>query len=547
MTPLRFSSVNSIWLGGSLLIAGCIALPIAVVLITLVDPSSDVWSHLKHTVLAEYLTTTTTLILLVGFAASLLGVSLAWLCTMTDFPGRAFFSWALVLPLAIPAYVVAYVFTDSLEFAGPIQTNLRLLTGWQFGDYYFPQIRSVGGAAMVLTLALYPYVYLFARSAFLQQSATYFEAARVLGASSFVAFWRIALPSARPAIAGGVALVLMETIADYGVADYFGITTFTTGIFRTWYGLGDKHGAMQLAAYLFTFALALVLLELLARRGRVSNPARNSQPVNRMSLPLGRQWVACLSCALVFTAAFAYPIATLAFYAVTEGDPRIGHSFSGYIANSFTVGSISAVVALALALWLVYAERLNDHWLTKTLTRIASLGYALPGAVLGLGLLIPLTNLDRSLAHFLKTHFNLETGLLLTGSITALVLVYVARFLTVAYNACHGGMAKIHLHLDDAARSLGATPWRVLREVHIPLLRPAVFSALILVFIDVLKELPATLILRPFNFETLATRAYRLAADERLAEASTAALMIVVLSLIPVVVLGLRLGKERQG
>ena len=527
--------MNRLWSIGAWGVAALVGAPLLVVAAALVTPASANWPHLAETVLADYVVNTVLLMLAVGVLAGVVGIVTAWAIATRDFPGRRLLSWALVLPLAAPAYVVAYVYTDLLEFAGPVQTALR-----EMGvSAPLPPVRSLGGAAIVLGLVLYPYVYLLARTAFASQAAPLFEAARVLGTRPWHAFSAIALPAARPAIAGGMALAMMEAVADFGVVEYFGVATFTTGIFRTWFALGDRAAALQLAAWLFVIVALLVFAERVARRGSTGNPVARNAPPPLAPLAGWRGWLAAGACALPLLLGFVVPVAVLARYAVLVGDPLLGHRFLSFVQASCGVAGTSALLAALLALLLTYGERLSRHPGTTLAVRTATLGYALPGAMLAVGVLVPLTAIDKSLARFLNAQFDLNAGLLLTGTVAALLFAYLVRFLTVAYNACHGGLEKIHLRLDDAARCLGATPHRVLREVHVPLMRGAVASAVLLVFIDVMKELPATLILRPFNFETLATRVYRLASDERLAEASTAALAIVLVGVAPALLLGI--------
>jgi len=444
----------------------------------------------------------------------------------------SFFYWRR-LPLAAPAYAIAYVYTDWLDFSGPVQTSLRSWFSWQAGDYYFPELRSLPGAALMLTLVLYPYVYLLARATFVRQSSALFDAARALGCGPVRAFLTVALPTARPAIAGGIALVLMETVADFGVVEYFGVATFTTGIFRTWYAMGDQLAAMQLAAWLFLVVLILVLVEYFARRGRVANPTGHLPAPRKVQLQGLMAWLACLACALPVLFGFVLPLYLLVSHHLTTGDPLLGRNFLDFVFASFRVAGIAALIATFCALVLGYTQRERNSRLGGFAVRLSSLGYAMPGAVLGLAVLVPLSGFDRWLAGVARDQFGINSGLLLTGTVAALVFAYVVRFLTAAYNAVDSGLAQVSPQLDAVGRTLGARPGRLVREVHLPLLRPAVLTAALLVFIDVLKELPATLILRPFNFETLATRAYRLASDERIAEASTAALVIVLLGLLP--------------
>ncbi|HAH81057.1 MAG TPA: iron ABC transporter permease, partial [Gammaproteobacteria bacterium] len=451
------------------------------------------------------------------------------------FPGSGWLGVALILPLAAPAYVVGYVYADLFDATGPVQGMLRSLAGVQLGGYYFPAVRSLCGAGFVIALVLYPYVYLLAKTSFQSQAGALYESARVLGMGRSQVFWRVAVPVARPAIIGGLALVMMETIADYGVAEHFGVPTFTTGIFRTWYAMGEHDAALKLAGCLFLLVAVLVVLEQSARRGERFNPL--SRNVAAEKIPLGgvAGLLAAGLCLLPVLGGFIVPVGTLLWYAVAQGDPLLGRGFYVYGLNSISVAVVAAGVCAAVALLLNYAARLRrDRWLNLGV-RLATLGYALPGMVLAVGVLLPLTYIDRALAQYLTESLGRPVGLLLTGSIFALVLVYVARFLTVAFNSTQTAMHQLHPQLDAVARTLGNSPAGVLRRVHLPLLRPAVLSGLLLVFIDVMKELPATLILRPFNFETLATRVYRLASDERLSEASTAAVIIVALGLLPTI------------
>ncbi len=514
-------------------IAVPVAVPIAAVLLTFFAPTTQVWQHLYESVLIEYVTNTVVLLVLVGVMATTFGVSTAWIVATQDFTGRAWLAWLLMVPIAAPAYVVAYAYADLLAYTGPIQSVLRELA-WT--DSPIPSIRSLSGAAFILSITLYPYIYLFAYNAFSQQAQPLAEAARTLGAGPKRAFFRVALPHARPAIAGGTALVLMESAADFGVVDFFGVPTLTNGIFRTWYAQGEHLAAMQLAAWLFVVVAVLVVMEQIARRGSYANPvSRNAaaQRTRQRGLPGFFCWLVCM---LPLTLGFVIPATVLLWHTFTVGDPLLGPRFVGYITNTLAVAGTAAVLATLCAVLLTYANRHQQSRGSRFLNmsvRLATLGYAVPGMVLAVGLIGPMTHLDKWLAANINPILGLPQVLLITGSAAGLIFVYLARFLTVAYNSCDSGMARIHNNYDNAARSLGAKPLRILRHIHLPIMAPAVLTALLLVFVDVVKELPATLILRPFNFETLATRAYRLASDERIAEASTAALLIVMVGLIP--------------
>lgn len=522
-------------------LAGMMAIPIIAVLWALFAASNTATQHIFSTTLPTYILNSVSLMVLVGIIASTIGISTAWLITATSFPGRRILSWALVLPLAAPAYIVAYLYTDLLEFSGPVQSSLRAVTGWSASDYWFPPIRSLLGAALMLGLVLYPYIYLLCRAAFAAQSRSQFQAARALGLNPSQAFLRIVLPGARPAIAGGLALVLMETLADFGVADYFAIPTFSTGIFRTWLAMGEPLGAMKLAGVMLLFVFLLVGLEALGRRGSVSSVDRLSRSDALFSLRGWRAASAIIACSLPVILGFILPMTVLIWLTIGGGDTQPLSAIADYAWNSTRLAVLVAVIATVIALFFAYIERqrkaATGRSLFRVSLRVATLGYALPGALLAIGLLGPIGAIDQDLTRWSRATFGFNHGLLLSGTIALLTYALVIRFLTVSYNSVASGMAKLPPNMDSAARSLGAGPWVVVRDIHRPLMIRSLLAGISLVFIDVMRELPATLILRPFNFETLATRVYRLASDERLAEASTSALIIVLLGLLPVIVL----------
>ncbi len=536
------------WTLAALALAALAGLPIAAIGWAALSGAGTSGSlgALAETVLPTYIANTALLMLLAGGIAAVVGTGCAWLVAATRFPGRSVLGWALVLPLALPAYLAAYIYADMLDFAGPVQSALRAATGWGAENYWFPDIRSLGGGALVLGLVLYPYVYLLARTAFATQSLTQFRAARSLGANPARAFWLVALPAARPAIAGGLALVLMEVLADFGVAEYFAIPTFSTGIFRSWLAMGDKAAALQLAAVMLVFVIALVTWEARTRAGRSdSRDGLAARPTNEplvalSSLGKGLAFVACLLPVLL---GFALPAGYLASLALSDTAQAAAGALSTYIRGSLWLGMATALLCLAAALLLAFARARSGSKVTASAIRLATLGYALPGALLAVGLLAPLGAFDQSLTRFARDSFGWSGGLLLTGTSAVLVYALSVRFLTVAYNAVSSGLTRIPPALDAAARSLGAGPARVLARIYAPLLAPSLAGAAALVFIDTLRELPATLILRPFNLETLATRTYRLASDERLVEAAIPALILLAAGLLPVLVLN-RLGKR---
>jgi iron(III) transport system permease protein len=511
------------------------------------------WGHLAATVLPEYILNSLLLSAGVGLGVAVVGVATAWLTAMTEFPGRRAFDWALLLPLAMPAYVMAYVYTDLLQFVGPVQTALRETFGWRRGDYWFPEIRSLGGAIPMFVCVLYPYVYLLARTAFLERGSGTFEAARSLGFSPWGAFLRVSLPLARPAVAAGVALVLMETLADYGTVAYFAVPTFTTGIYRAWFSLGDRVAAAQLAGALLAFVLLLLVLER-ASRGRARFHETGRRRGERRPLSGWHAWAASLVCLLPLLFGFLLPGGLLFHLALGEGDSEFGLRYGVLAQNSLLVAGVSALLAVACALLLAYGLRLAQERrgglgapLARAANRIVGLGYAVPGSVIAVGVLIPVTRLDHWLAALWLEWFGANPGLILTGGIAALVYAYLARFLAIALHTVESGLARVTPSMDAAAKSLGCGPAETLRRVHMPLLRGSLFSAGLLVFVDVMKELPATLVMRPFNFDTLATQTYTLAADERLAEASTTALAIVAVGLLPVFLLARQISKGKTG
>lgn len=524
-------------------------LPVASVGLNLfVGGTSETWTHLAQTVLPEYIANSLWMCLGVGLGVGLLGVTTAWLTSMHEFPGRRIFEWAMVLPLAMPAYVMAYVYTDFLQFVGPVQTTLREWFGWEHGDYWFPDIRTLPGAILMFVCVLYPYVYLLVRTAFLERASGMLEAARTLGMGPWRAFFAVSLPLARPAIVAGVALALMETLADYGTVAYFAVNTFTTGIYRAWFSLGDRVAAAQLAAMLLGFVLFLLMAERVSRgRARYHNTTGRNRPMAGAHLTGIKALLAVLVCSLPLILGFILPAVLLLKMALTEGDAQFGERFFVLSRNSFVLAGTTAAIGVLLALLMAYGARLSKTALANGLNRMVGLGYAVPGAVIAVGVLIPVTRLDNWLAEQWAEWFGHNPGLLLTGGIAALIYAYLVRFLAVALHTVESSLAKITPSMDDAARSLGLGQGETLRRVHAPILRGSLLTAGLLVFVDVMKELPATLVMRPFNFDTLATQAYTLASDERLAEASTAALAIVAVGLLPLIALSRQIAASRRG
>jgi len=506
------------------------------------EGSLDTLLHLAATVIPGAALETGALVTLVMVGVIVLGTTSAWLVAAHEFPGRSAFEWALLLPLAMPGYIVAYAYTDLLQYAGPIQTLLRDAFGWQRGDYWFPEIRSVPGAAFVFTVVLYPYVYLLARAAFLARTAAMIDAARSLGLTPWQTWLRVNLPLARPAVAAGALLAMMETLADYGAASYFGLLTFTTAIYRAWFALGDRIAASQLAAVLLVLVLAVMALELRMRgQARFFSPPNSARPAPRARLSRAGGLAALAACSIPLALGFVIPVLILLHLLwPTLGDASLAR-YAGWLWNSLFISGAAAVLTLLAVLGIAYALRLlpagRGAQSVKLASRAMNLGYAVPGAVIAVGILVPLAAFDNALDATLKSVFGVGTGLLFTGSVAALLYAYLVRYFAVAYQPVEAGLSRITPTMDASARSLGSGPLEVFRRVHLPLLMPSLAAAALLVFVDVMKELPATLVLRPFNFDTLAVIAYQLAADERLGEAALPSLTLVMVGVVPVIML----------
>ena len=542
---IRFSSLTVL----AVVVATLIAAPVLSVFSNvLAGDTGATWSHLADTVLGEFVFNTVVLCIGVGLGVSSIGVTSAWLTTMLDFPGRRFLEWALVLPLAMPAYVMAYVYTDFLQFVGPVQGWLRETFGWGRGDYWFPDVRTVGGAVAMFMFVLYPYVYMIARTAFLERAGGMLEAGRTLGLGPWGSFFRVSLPLARPAVVAGTALALMETLADFGTVSDFGVQTFTTGIYRAWFSLGDRIAAAQLSAALLAFVVLVLTLERMSRgRARFNNTSRQVAMPVRLRLPLALGVLAAFACFMPLLLGFLLPAALLLRLWLVDAGGEIDRRFLAWAGNSVTLAGIAAVAAVLLALLLAYGLRRTRSAALAVAARLAGMGYAIPGTVIAIGTLIPLAAFDNALDAWLRAAFGVSTGLLLTGSIAALVFAYLVRFLSVSLSTVEASLGKVRPSLDEAARTLGSGPGATLWRVHAPLVWTGVLTAVLLVFVDVLKELPATLLLRPFNFDTLAVQAANFAADERLAEAAFPALAIVAVGILPVLVLSRAIARARPG
>ncbi len=512
------------------------AAPVLVLLWLAFSPQGG-WETLEHlavTVLPAALASSLALAAIVLTVVLVAGVGCGWLVAAYEFPGRRWLSWALVLPLSMPAFVMAYAYTDFLDTSGALQSWFRDVSGLQVGEYLFPDVRSLPGAGLFLGLALYPYVYMLARSAFAERSPSLGEAARSLGLGPRATWWRVTWPVARPAVAAGCALVLMETLADFGTVSYFAVDTLTASIYRSWQGMGDRIAAARLALVLLLFVGLLVAAER-RQRARMRFYPRAAKPAPRISLS---GWAGVRATALVslpLLLGFVVP-ALLLLRAWLAASAPIDERFGGWVMNSLLVALLAAALILPVALITAYAARLVRNRFIGFAVTLACAGYALPGIVIGVGLMVLVGALD-----------NLAGRLLLAGTIVAVVYAYGVRFFSIGYQGMEAALARISPSMDQSARSLGLGPFEVLREVHWPLLRPSMASAALLVFVDCLKELPATLVLRPFNFDTLAVSAYHYASDERLAEAALPSLLIVAAGLLPVILLSRVAGRSVAG
>lgn len=535
------------WAIATWIVAALVVLPVLVVLGSVFTDVGEIWAHLAETVLTTYITNSLVLMVGVAIGVSVIGVGTAWLVTMCQFPGVRIFEWALLSPLAAPAYLLAYTYTDWLEYFGPVQTGLRNVFGWQSAtDYWFPNVRSIWGAIAMFTLTLYPYVYMLARVSFLEQSVCTLEASRSLGCGPWRSFAKVAVPLARPAIIAGLSLALMETLNDFGTVQYFSVSTFTTGIYRTWFGMGERVAAAQLSAMLMLFILVLILLERWSRQQAQYYQANNKQTPTLYQLGAVRGTLSTLACLAPISLGLLLPGWLLIRMVGKNLGEAMGNRFVELAGNSVTVAGLTAAIALTLSLILAYGQRLNGSRPIRLGVRLAAMGYGIPGAVIAVGILIPVTRLDNAIALWVKAAVGSSPGLLISGTITALIFAYLVRFLAVALGSVESGLAKIRPNLDDAARSLGYSPTRTLVKIHTPLMTSSLLTAIMLVFVDVMKELPATLVMRPFNFDTLAVRVYQYASDERLVEAAAPALTILLVGLLPVIVLSWQITQSRR-
>lgn len=546
--PLLAKRTSKRWMISALVTTAIVALPVLSVIVLALFPEENIWPHLLETTLPRYLVTTIKLMIGVGVITLAIGLATAWAVTMCEFPGRKFFEWALMLPFAVPAYVIAYVYTSLLDYAGPVQIALRDWFGWQSAaDYWFPEIRSLGGATIMIGLVLYPYVYLLGRAAFLEQSPSLFAVSRSLGHSALSTFFKVVLPIARPAIAVGLSLVLMETLNDFGTVDFFAVQTLTAGLFDTWMNLGNLGGGAQIATTMLMFVVLLVTLERYSRRRQQQFAARdNREPLHRFTMSFPRQMICVVVCAVPLVLGFVIPGATLGYYAWEYFDVSWNPDFLRNTMNSLFLSGSAALTTLVIGVTLAYSRRLHNTRGMQVLMRLSSLGYAMPGAVLAVGVIVPLAGFDNWLDSLMRDYLGVSTGLLLSGSAFALIFAYTVRFLAVSAGSVESALQKVTPSMDMASRSLGHSPGKTLVKVHLPMLRGTLITAALVVFVDCMKELPATLILRPFNYETLATYVYQFASDEQLYHSALPALIIVLAGIIPIILMNRSISNSRS-
>lgn len=522
------------WTAGAIVILVAVLTPILTILVKLFDKPGEHWGHIVTTLLPSYFSNSLILLLGVGIVTFAIGVSMAWLVSVYEFPGRKYFEWLLILPLAFPSYMMAYSYVGILEYTGQIQAFLRNNLDIHFTGAII-DIMNMPGAIFILSISLFPYVYVICRASFMRQSNELQEAALLLGSNRMQVFFKIALPMARPAVAGGIALVGMEVLNDYGTVKYFGVDTFTSGIFRAWFSFGDVNTAIHLSAILTLIVLVLIWLENFQRGSRSWTVQKGSSRPTLRTTPKakGKSWIYSSLCAFVLLISFVFPLLQLFYWVSLTWRNVIDPEFGILILRSFSLAIGSAVAIAILSIFLLYAIRLSPLRWTRYIARTASMGYAIPGAVIAVGVLIPMMDLDR-LISWLSSG---QIGMIFSGTLFIVVIAYIVRFMAVGYNAIDAGFQKTGASVNEVARSLGASPVRTLWKIDLPLIRNSIAAAILLAFVDILKELPLTLILRPFNFNTLATKAFDMATNEMVAESANASLIVVLTGVIPIIIL----------
>lgn len=543
------SSGNLGWSVAALVTAAVVGAPIVAVGVLATGSSGDTWPHLLSTVLPSATVRTIWLMLGVGTVTLVVGTGTAWLVTMYRFPGRGIFEWLLLVPLAMPTYIIAFCYLELLDYSGTVQTALRAAFGWRnAADYWFPDIRSLGGAIFVMSFVLYPYVYLAARASFVQQSVCVLEVSRTLGRTAWGAFREVAIPLARPALAAGVSLALMECLNDIGAVEFLGVHTLTVAVYTTWLERSSLPGAAQISCVMLVFVFALLWAERAARRQQQYHHTTNKyQHLPEQELSRGGKLLAALACALPVVVGFLLPVSVLVSSVWIDLADGLDTGFWRNAMHSFALSVTAALTAVVLGVVLTYACRATRSKLVHGATRLVSIGYAVPGTVLAIGILVPLAGLDNSIDAMARALFGVSTGLIVSGTAFAIVLAYTVRYLAISVGSIDAGFKKTSRNLDDASRTLGAGLTQTLWRVHLPMLTPVLGAALLLVFVDSMKELPATLLLRPFNFDTLATSVYTLASLDLFEDAALPALAIVAIGLAPVILIHRAIAKGRPG
>jgi iron(III) transport system permease protein len=522
------------WIIATLAITLIILVPLFIVVFEFFRPATVIWQHFISSLIPGYLVNSILLLAGTGICTFITGTGTAWLVSMYSFPGRRFLSWALVMPFTIPAWILGFTWAGMLDYTSPLYTFLRDRYAVETGAYLFFDLLSLKGAIIIFSLSLYPYVYLVSRAFFMNQSAAMLETAASMGRSPVESFFRVALPMARPAIVAGVTLVLMEVLNDYGLVRYFGVDTFTTGIFSAWFAFGDRSTALRLAGWLIVIVLAVILGEKLLRgRARFDTLGSSYRPMRRREPGKPMAMLATVFCAVPFLFGFLFPFITLIIWTVKTASIVVDLTFFRLTANSFLLAASAAITGMAVALLIQFSLRVSRSKTAYLISKTATMGYAIPGAVVAIGILIPLLTADDWLRHVQTMLTGTGGRFMLSSSVFALVYAYLVRFLAVGYNNLEAGYERISLSIDESAASLGSTRGRTLRELHLPLLKGTLLGGGLLIFVDVLKELPLTLILRPFNFDTLAIRAFEYASDERVAQSAPAALIVILTAMVP--------------
>ena len=532
------STRKKFWFGYALILFLIILLPIYTILIEVFEASNDNWEHLKETVLQDYVINSLILTLGVSFGSLLLGIPTAWLTSVCSFPLKKTIVLLLILPMAMPSYIIAYTYTGIFDFAGPVQSSIRNYMGWDYGDYFFPEIRSIGGAVVMFSLVLYPYVYLLARATFLNQSANFIEISRLLNSGPWKSFLNVAVPLARPAILVGLSLVLMETLADYGTVSYFGVSVFTTGIFKTWFGLGDYSTAAKMAASLLIFIFVLLATERYSRKKiKYYNSIGARTKFSEYKLKNFEVFIVYITCSIPIIFGFFVPIIQLLIWSSSAWNNILSIGFTELVYNSVLLASVASLISLIIAFSLNYCQRIIPTFIMNLIVRFVSMGYALPGTIIAIGIITPLAFVDHKFDELFGSLFSTSYGLIFSGSLFAVQFAYLVRFLSISINTVESGLEKIRPNMDKASQTLGITSEKTFLRIHLPILKVSILTSILLVFVDVIKELPATLILRPFDFNTLAVKAYELASDERLVDASIPSVAIVVAGLLPLILI----------